>query len=207
MTTGTHVDDAPITDEPAEASAPRTAPPARATWLLRGGLVVTTLAAVVFAFLWVQATGRVDELEALDQDRETVSLQAIDVARALTNWDAADGMDAELATLRDLGSGAFLDEIDLQFGGDLAAQLQSLGLSSTGTVEEVFVQSLEGDEASVYATVTQQYHTQDRSTAPLSLPVTMQLERVDGAWLVRVVTVPADDQLADLLNPSTGSES
>lgn len=169
--------------------------------------MVTTLAAVVFAFLWVQATGRVDELEALDQDRETVSLQAIDVARALTNWDAADGMDAELATLRDLGSGAFLDEIDLQFGGDLAAQLQSLGLSSTGTVEEVFVQSLEGDEASVYATVTQQYHTQDRSTAPLSLPVTMQLERVDGAWLVRVVTVPADDQLADLLNPSTGSES
>ncbi len=207
MTTGTPVDDAPITDDSTESTAPAPRTPSRGSWLLRGGLVVTTLAALVFAFLWVQADGRVDELEAVDRDREAVSLQAIEVARALTNWDAVDGMATELSTLRELGSGPFLDEIDLQFGGDLAAQLQSLGLSSSGTVEEVFVQSLEGDEASVYATVTQQYHTQDRSTAPLSLPVTMQFERVEGTWRVRVVTVPADDQLAELLNPTTGSDS
>lgn len=142
-----------------------------------------------------------------DQQAQVVSARtaAIGFVEDLTNWDAADGLDDEIDVLRQQGTGPFLDEIDFVFGGDdLTGDLQAAEISATGDLQEVFVQSLEGDVAEVFTVVSVTYSSPGATTTlnPVTFPASLTLQREeDGGWLIREVSVPNSSQIGALMDP------
>lgn len=129
---------------------------------------------------------------------------AVAFTTELTNWDAADGLEDEIASLRDRGTGPFLDEIDVFFGGDeLTAQLQADEVSATGEIEEAFVQDLRDDQSEVFVIVSVTYDSPRAGGGldPVTFPASLVLEKQDGTWLVREVTVPNTPQLGQMIAP------
>lgn len=191
----TAVDD---TDGPTPSAA---RPRPRWVLVLPWVLAVVALAAAVWTTLqWQQLAGRQAQVDSARS-------AAVAFASDLTNWDASDGLDDEIEVLRNQGTGPFLDEVATQFGGgQLTQELATAEMSATGRVEEAFVQELEGDIAEVFTVVTVQYRSAalDQDSGDVSMPAVVVLERVDGRWLVREVTLPNSQQIGQLMNPSAG---
>lgn len=199
--------DAPPRDDAAagSATAPAAAPPRRTRrWTSALPWVITTIAVAAAAY----STWQWRQLATYQADVDTVRSRAVAFATDLSNWDATDGLDDEIDTLRGQGTGPFLDEIDLVFGGDeLAPQLEANGVSATGEVEEAFVQDVTGATAEVFTVVSVTYEAAESqgATDPVTFPASLVLEKVDGQWLVREVTVPNTNQIGQLMAPSGGS--
>lgn len=208
----------PMTDSPqrepvatappadADTGAAGTSParrPRRWTRLLPWVIAALAMAAAVYST--VQWRSLAEHQDQVDSARAA----AVGFVDDLTNWDASDGLDDEVQTLRAQGTGPFLDEIDLVFGGDdLTSQLEAEGISASGELQEAFVQDLEDDRAEVFTVVSVTYSAPDtpQSPAPVTFPAELELERNDdGEWLIRRVTVPNSDQIGQLMTPPTGS--
>lgn len=196
--------EATMTDTPTdEATAPTAAPPRRRRWSLVLAWVVAALAigaAVFSTWQWQQLAAREDTVA-------TARVAAIGFVEDLTNWDATDGLDDEIDVLRARGTGSFLDEIDLVFGGDeLTSQLEADGVTAAGEVEEAFVQDLEDDVAEVFVVVSVTYGATEveRDLDPVTFPASLTLEQdEEGQWLVREVTIPNSSQIGQMMAPST----
>ncbi len=180
------------------------APPARSrrrwTSLLPWVVAALALAAAVYSTLqWRSLASYQDQVSS-------ARTAAVAFVGDLTNWDASDGLSDEIERLRSQGTGPFLDEIDLVFGGDdLTGQLEADGISAEGEVQEAFVQDVEDGRAEVFTVVSVTYSSPDTSSGtPVTFPAELELERRDGEWLIRRVTVPNSDQIGQLMTPSTG---
>lgn len=174
--------------------------PRRWTSLLPWVVAILALAAAVYSTLqWRSLASHQDQVGSA----RTAAVAFVD---DLTNWDASDGLSDDIERLRSQGTGPFLDEIDLVFGGDdLTGQLEADGISARGDVEEAFVQDVEDGRAEVFTVVSVTYSSPETSPgAPVTFPAELELERRDGQWLIRRVTVPNSDQIGQLMTPSTG---
>jgi len=155
------------------------------TWL--PWLLVALAVAVAAAATW-----RWQELAGQERQREAVAAAAGDLALALTNWDAADGMADTRESLQASGTEAFGGDVDDLFGGteDLAA-LTELGARSDGEVRDVFVQSLDEDRATALAVVVQRLTTDDGQETNVRF-AHLALTRGGGGWLVDDVELLVD---------------
>jgi hypothetical protein len=139
-------------------------------------------AAVVFGVMWFQL--RQDQTKG-DQVRSTAS-QFVD---ALTNF-SADTIDTDTAEIRSYAVGDFKKEADTFFGPKAVAAIKKAKAVSKGDIDSLFIQSLDGDEATVFGVVTQTI-TNAFSSAPrtdaLKLEVGM-INTTDG-WKVNRVDV------------------
>ncbi len=154
---------------------------------------MTLVAVAVAAFSTVQWLSLQGEADT----RAAVRSAAEDFMVTLTNWDASDGLEDTRDALKEAGTGDFLTEVDELFGGTLGDDLEAAAAVSTGDVEDVFVQRIEGDEAVAFGVVTQELATDltDQTDRTIrSARLTMQ--RVDGRWLVSEVQLLVDDTTA-----------
>lgn len=178
--------------------------PATRRWVTIIPWVVAVVALAIAGVSTWQWRQLASQQEAIDSARTA----AVAFARDLTNWDASDGLADEIERLRNQGTGPFLDEIDLVFGGDeLTGQLESDGVSASGEVEEVFVQDFRDGVAEVFTVVSVVYRATDveRDLDPVTFPASLVLVRSgDGGWLVREVTIPNSSQIGQLMAPSSG---
>ena len=200
-----------MTDTPeGEVAAPRdeeTSTRARPPRRSRLAVALPWLVAAVCLGVAVFATLRWQDLADRQASIDSARAAAMTFTQDLTNWDASDGLDDEIEVLRNQGTGPFLDEIALVFGGDeLTSQLEADGVSATGEVQEAFVQDLRNGVAEVFTVVSVTYdadEVQDRLD-PVTFPASLVLERAgDGGWLVREVTIPNSNQLGQLMAPPT----
>lgn len=190
-------------EERAEDTAAPTAPSAAAG---RGSLlpwivaVVAILVAAFSTFQWLTLQGQADTRAAVQRTAEEFMV-------ALTNWDASDGLQDTRDALKAAGTGDFVGEVDELFGGTLGADLEAAAAVSTGEVQDVFVQRIEGDEAVALGVVVQELTTNltdepDRTVRSARLT----LQRVDGAWLVSNVQLLVDDTATDAVADAPTTE-
>jgi hypothetical protein len=180
------------TDHLDPATAPADVPETLAVPRVRGGLrralpwVVTVLAlALAGVSTWQWQT-----LAAREAAATEVRAAAEDVLRVLTTWDA-DELATTRASLQDAGTEDFAAEVAEQFGPEATAALVAARTRSEGTVEDVFVQSLEGGRATVFAVVTQTLVSDDTDgeAQPATRASELRLVQVDGRWLVDAIDI------------------
>lgn len=164
-------------------------------WVVAAIAVLIAVAAVVWALMAVEdarsATAEIAEVETA----------AGSFALELTTWDASDGMADTRETLREAGTGAFATDVDELFGGtDDLATLEEVGARSSGEVEDVLVQEIDGDRAEALAVVLQEVTTEVTDGPEISLRYArLGLEREDGTWRIASVELVVDalQQTAD----------
>ncbi|MFP5308331.1 MAG: hypothetical protein ACLGIR_01990 [Actinomycetes bacterium] len=115
----------------------------------------------------------------------TVRATATDVLTVLTNWDA-DELDTTRTSLEAAGTDAFAEQVDEFVGPQAAEALAAAGTRSEGAVEDLFVQSIDGDRAVVFAIVAQALVSDDTEgvVQPATRAAELRLQLVDGRWLV-----------------------
>lgn len=160
-----------------DAEEPRRAP--RRRWFVVPW-VVAALAIGVAAF----ATIEWQDLQAAEDARTEVAVAATNFLTELTNWEHG-GLDDTVASLRELGTGRFLTQVDELFGGPVATDLEVARATSEGEVVAVAVQSVGDDRAEVFGVVRQHLaSTATDGTETTHHLATLLLERVDGVWRV-----------------------
>jgi hypothetical protein len=113
-------------------------------WVL---FAVALIAAIVFGVLWLQAT-------AEQQEADDVRATATDVALALTNFSAKT-IDQDVAEIEQHAVGRFAEEVDVFFGKEAIAAIEEAEGASEGKIESVFVQEIEGEDASAFVVVSE----------------------------------------------------
>ena len=139
-------------------------------------------AAVTFLILWQEA-----ETEGSEQD-EVVAV-ATDFINALTNF-SADTIDEDAEEIRSYAVGDFEEEVDTFFGDRAIAAIKEADATSSGEIEEIFIQSLDEDEASVFAVVTETI-TNAATTEPRTDTLRLEVGLIEtgSGWKVQSVEV------------------
>lgn len=148
-------------------------------WTLLALALGTTL---LFLFLW---QGERSE----DRRREEVANTAGAFLRALTTFSAPT-IDRDVEEIRSFATGAFADEVDETFSDQRVADIREANVESRGEVRDVFVQSIDGVEATVFGVVVETVRNDDTPegrTDTLRISLEM-LETADG-WRVSEVEV------------------
>lgn len=175
------------TDDPAAHSPtlPEPAAPARTRSVLPWAVAMVAVAVALFSTVqWLGLQGEAD-------DRRDVALASTAFLADLLNWDAGDGMDDTVTALRAQGTGRFLAQAEDLFGGPLGDELEVAAATSEGAVEDLFVQSIEGDRAEVFAIVQQSVSSTVTSGSERTIrQVILQLERVEGTWRIENLELP-----------------
>ncbi|MEX0836140.1 MAG: hypothetical protein WD010_08620 [Nitriliruptor sp.] len=157
-------------------------------WIIAAIATLAAIAAVVWAVLTIQeADARTAELERIETAAGSFALE-------LTTWDASDGMADTRESLRAAGTETFATDVDQLFGGtDDLATLEEIGARSRGEVEDVLVQSLDGDQAVALAVVVQEVTTDITEGTEVSLRYA-RLGLVDdgGEWRIDSVELVVD---------------
>lgn len=149
--------------------------------------VLTLLLLLVAGF----TTLRWLELQEQADTRDAVGVAATAFLVDLVNWDATDGLDDTVESLRARGTGRFLAQAEDLLGGPVGDDLEIAGAVSEGRIEDLFVQSIDGARAEAFAVVSQGVRSTLTDGTERSIRrVIMHLERVDGAWLVENLELP-----------------
>lgn len=191
------------THEPAVGSTATEGPPPRGgrlPWIVATVAALVALATIVIAAVLITEARRpTADLAAVEQTAGRFALE-------LTTWDASDGMGDTRESLREAGTETFAADVDELFGGtDDLATLEEIGARSEGEVRDVFVQSLEGDEAEALAVVVQRVTTEATEGEEVSLRYALLTMRRDGgAWRVDAVELIVDalQQTAERTDPT-----
>lgn len=169
--------------EPAPVEGPRRTSRSTAAvvaWVLAGVFALTTV------LLAVVAVGLKADQDAEDQDRQDVADLASRFVQAFVDYDADD-----VATLRDdvlplsaePFTGQFEDGVE-----QIHAVNESLGRSSRATIQEVFVASVEGDEATVIVVYDSVETFRELDPVPYqNVYLRLGLVRLGGDWRVNDV--------------------
>jgi hypothetical protein len=141
------------------------------------------VAAVTFALLWASGFGSGEERQAEVRDTARRFLTA------LTNF-SAERIDQDVAEIRAFGVGQFAEEVEQTFSEDRLAAIRENQVVSTGRVQSVFVQSLEGSTASVFAVVNETI-VNASLTAPRADVLRVELELIEtpDGWKVSTVEI------------------
>jgi hypothetical protein len=196
-------------ERPRTRPAPdRTAPEAteRAVAPRRGRRGVAVLAVVAVLGIagtvtfWQKWSGLNGTEQAAAQARQSASTFLV----ALTNFDAKS-VDADFTRITGMATGPFAKQADQFFNSSIRQQLETALASSRGQVRSLYVQSVGGGQATVYAVVDQLYVNRTLS-APQSdvLRVVVQLDQQGGTWKIADVTVLEGPSLT---SPSPGTAS
>jgi Mce-associated membrane protein len=189
-----------------DAEAPRVVAPGRPG---RGRKGVVALAIV--AVLGVAGTVTFWQKWSGLNGRQQASAQASQSARtflvALTNFDAKS-VDRDFSQITAMATGPFARQANQFFNSSIRQQLENALASSRGQVRSLYVQSVGGGQATVYAVVDQLYVNRTLS-APQSdvLRVVVQLSETGGTWKIADVTVLEGPALTSPSPGSTGSSS
>lgn len=100
-------------------------------------------AALLLLFLW-----RGERSE--DRRQAEVAATARSFLRALTTF-SADTIERDVEEIRSFATGAFAEEVDATFSEDRIADIREANVESSGEIQDVFVQSISGVEATVFA--------------------------------------------------------
>lgn len=152
--------------------------------------VVSLLLMSVFAFKW-------SDLSAQNDQRATVKTVASDFLLALTNL-RPNTLDHDFQVLQGYATGQFATSSNQFFGSSIRQQLEAAQARSDGQIRYLYVQSLQDNQASVYAEVDETY-SNVHITTPVSdvLQVVMTMTDTSKGWKISNVTV--------LQPPSSGS--
>lgn len=175
--------DGPV-DGPVEDRQPRWRP-----WL---PWAVALIAAAVALYATVQWRDLADREAA----RDDVAAASAAFLTSLMTWDAGDGLDDTRTALRDAGTDDFQSEVEDLFGGSLGDALEEAGASSSGDVQDLFVQRIDGDQALVFAVVIQQVEPGDGDPQVTARSARIALIRTGEGWLVDRVEL-VEDALVD----------
>lgn len=174
----------------ATATARRLPPGTRVTttpaWLVPVLLVVTAVSVVLavgFAMAWTNRG------TAQQNTQDTVKRVASNFLLALTNFSPTN-VDSDFRTISTYATGDFAKQSNQFFGSSIRQQLEQVQAQSQGQLRYVYIQSLQGDQASVYAEVDQTYANR-QLTQPRSDVLQVVLSMVDrpSGWKISAVTV------------------
>lgn len=151
----------------------------RLPWILAA---VAAAAAIVFAVLWLGLRGQA-------APREDVEATARGFLLALTNFDAAT-IDRDVEEIRSYAVGDFAQEVRETFSPDRIAAIRESEATSVGRIRDVFVQSIDGDTATVFGVVDETVRN-SASPAPASdlLRTELVLVRTTGGWKITSVQI------------------
>ena len=195
------------TPRAAGAGRARAARPVDGAHRGRAGMVVLAVIAVlgiagtvVFWRSWSNLNG---QNATADQASRAASTFLVD----LTNFDAKS-VDADFGRLQAMATGQFAKQAGQFFNSSIRQQLENALASSRGQVRNLYVQSVSGPTATVYAVVDQLFVNRSLA-APQSdvLRVVVQMTDVSGTWKVSDVTVLEGPSPVSPSPTSTGSSS
>ena len=145
-----HLQPVPEQGSAAEAGPPASGlrPTARLKALLPWGpFTVALVAAVLFALLWQRSL-------AAEHRAADVRFTATRFLQALTNF-RGDSIGADVADIRSFAVGDFADQVGTFFNAGTMDALRRAGTVSTGRIQSVFVESVNGATASVFGVVNE----------------------------------------------------
>lgn len=136
-----------------------------------------------------------------------VSTSARNLVLALTNFDPGT-ISADFAQIQRDSTGAFAGQARRFFGASTQKELTSADAASRGTIDDLYVQSVDGDHASVFAVVSQRYLNKNAGQ-PVSdtLRLALGMTDVGGTWKtssVQVLQQPVSSPSAVSTAPSSG---
>ena len=187
----------PATDldqAPAEAGEPagRAGRGRRRSVLLWAGLAALVLSVLANGWLvW-----RLHDATTANRQRTQVAATARSFLFALTNFQAAT-IDRDVARIRSYAVGDFAQQVRTFFGPQAIQTLKDADAKSTGRVQSVFVETLNGGSATAFGLVNQTVTNRSQPTARGEvLRVEIQLIDTSKGWKVARV---------DILQLPTGS--
>jgi hypothetical protein len=143
---------------------------------------VALAAAATFAVLWLTDSGT-DEAtsEVRDTSRRFLA--------ALTNF-SAQTIEEDVEEIRSFGVGQFAEEVEDTFSTSRIAAIRQNEVVSTGRVESVFVQTIEGSTATVFGVVNETI-VNAVSVAPRVEVLRVELELIEtpDGWRVSSVEI------------------
>lgn len=181
-----------VATPPAAAKAPAAAPAAvprvwRSLALTCALIAAASLAAAGFfaQAWWSQRSSSSSSQQEAAQVRSTAGA----FVSALTNFDPGT-VNTDFTRIQSYATGAFATQAKQFFGSSIRQQLQSAGAASRGQIADLFVESLSGTQATVFAVVNQTY-LNDKMTSPAADTLRLELVMSDLAsgWHISAVTV------------------
>jgi hypothetical protein len=161
-------------------------------WFL---LVLALTAAAAFGSLWLRAVSETDAEDELRAQARTFIGDLMSIS--------AETAEADAAAIKDWAVGDFADEAEVFYGQEAIDAVVELKATTEGDVRELFVQSLEDGEGSVFAIVDHTV-TNANTEEPKTDTVRMSIEMIDSedGWKVNRVRIfespgappSADDQ-------------
>jgi len=144
---------------------------------------------VVFFILWRGAVSDRDQARQVERERAVVADTATTFLDALTNFKGST-ISEDVDRIRSFAVGDFADQVDRFFSAKAMDALRKARAESVGQVQAVFVESLSGDTASVFA-VVQETITNASTTAPKpqTLRIELQMIKTGDGWKVNRVDI------------------
>ena len=161
-------------------------------WFL---LVLALTTAAAFGSLWQQARSEADAEDELRAEARAFIGDLMSIS--------AETAEADAAAIKDWAVGDFADEAEVFYGQEAIDAVVELKATTEGEVREIFIQSLEDGEGSVFAVVDHTV-TNANTDEPKTDTVRMSIEMIDSedGWKVNRVRIfespgtpiPGDDQ-------------
>ncbi|HLI72581.1 MAG TPA: hypothetical protein VKU86_01790, partial [Acidimicrobiales bacterium] len=161
--------------------------PTRLAVLLGAVAIAASALAVVFGILWSTAGSGDAQASQAKQVAQLFLLK-------FTNFKPST-IQSDFRALQSFATGNFAQQAAHNFGNvGLRQQLVQAQVQSKGTIEHIYVQSLNGDKAQVFAVVNQSYTNAQQIQAgnPMLqdvLRLEIDLAQVSGAWKISDVLV------------------
>jgi hypothetical protein len=188
----------PGTDRDLTPADGTVAPAARATTVVRHGPVrrslpwvlvaVAAAVAVVFALLWRNADSQLSSAQSLEHRTAQVAATGTSFLTALTNFSGAT-IRSDVAKIRRYAVGDFAQQVDQFFGPTNTTALQNGRVVSVGQVRSVFVQSIDGQQASVFGLVDEAVRSAHSAPHTTTLRVDVEMLRTTAGWRVSNVDI------------------
>ncbi len=115
--------------------------------------------------------------------------EATNFLLALTNF-RPNTIDAQFSSISAMATGQFASQAQNFFGSNIRQALEQARAESDGQIRDIFVQSLSGNQAAVYAVVDQTY-ANSKIEAPVTdtLRIVVDLTQTSSGWKISVVSV------------------
>jgi len=154
-------------------------------WVL---VALATAAAIVFALLWLNAASARDAAQGLEHRRAEVVATGTQFLTALTNF-SGDTIDGDVAKIRGYAVGDFAQQVDQFFGPTNVQALQKANVVSVGHVRSMFVQSIDGPQASVFGVVDEAIRNAHSAPRTTTLRIDVEMVDTSSGWKVSNVDI------------------
>ncbi|HXJ65103.1 MAG TPA: hypothetical protein VNN79_15220 [Actinomycetota bacterium] len=151
-------------------------------------VALVTAAAIVFGLLWRNADSALADAQALEHQRAEVVATGTDFLTALTNFSGTT-IDSDVARIKRFAVGDFAQQVDQFFGPTNTRALQKADVVSIGRVRSVFVQSIDGPQASVFGVVDEAIRNAHAAPRTETLRIDVEMLDTSAGWRVATVDI------------------